>query len=91
MVPIACTVLHNFIKQEKADDTFDNISQAVPHVGEASSSGRGACPIREGNADVPDHIDAQFPQAEKSYMARVQDEISNQMWNAFCTCPWYRQ
>ena len=38
MVPIAYAVLHNFMNQEKFDDTFDNIGEAVPHVGKGSSS-----------------------------------------------------
>ena len=87
MVLIACAVLRNFIKQEKANVTFDNISQAVPHVGESSSSRRSASLIREGDIDVPDHIAAQLPQEEKAYMARVWDEIANQMWDAFRACP----
>ena len=91
MIPVACAVLYNFIRRENSDDTFDNSSRTVRHVGEASSSRRGTSPIREGDVDVPDHIAAQFPQQERSYMARVRDEIANQMWDAFRARPWYRQ
>ena len=91
MILVACAVLYNFIRRENADDPFDNISQAVPHVGEASSLRRGASLIREGDIDVPSHIVAQFPQEERSYMVRVRDEIANQMWDAFRARPWYRQ
>ena len=86
MILVACAVLYNFIRRENVDDPFDNISQAVPHVGEASSSRRGASPIREGDVDVPDHIATQFPQEERSYMARVYDEIANQLWDTFLAC-----
>ena len=44
IVPIACAVLHNFMNQEKVDDTFDNIDEAILRIGEDSSSGRGASP-----------------------------------------------
>ena len=84
-----CITLLN--EKKLIDDTFDNISQAVPHVSESSSSGKGASPIREDDVDVLDHIAMQFPQEEMSYMARVRDEIANQMWDAFRARPWYRQ
>ena len=71
MIPIACAVLHNFIKQEKVDDTFDNIDKEVPNIGKGSSSRRGACPRREGDSDVPEHSVAQFSQKDRSYMVRV--------------------
>ena len=55
MIPIACAVLHNFIKQGKVDDTFDNFDKEVPDVGKGSSSQRGACPRRVGDSDVTEH------------------------------------
>ena len=79
MVPIACVVLHNFMKQEKVNDTFDNTGEVVPHVGEGSSSRRGACPKREVDYDVSKHIAVEFSQEARVYMVRVRDEIVNQM------------
>ena len=90
MVLIACAVFSNFINQEKFDDTFDNIGETVPHVGEGSSSRRGTCLECEGDSDVPEHIAVEFSQEARAYMARVRGEIVNHVWDAFCACPWYR-
>ena len=60
MVPIACAILHYFIKQEKIDDIFDNIGEAIPDVVEGSSSRRNVYPIRKGDYDVSEYIATQF-------------------------------
>ena len=45
----------------------------------------------KGDYDVPEHMAAEFAQEIRANMARVQDEIANQTWDAFCAHLWYRQ
>ena len=89
MIPIACAVIHNFIKVVRdMDPLMEQYYQDGVAVVEIEPE--NAETSEENIHETPDGPSVPGCTVSREDMGRFRDQMAQQMWEAFATRPWYR-
>ena len=89
MIPVACAVIHNFIRLNNPNDRLMRRFNKDGHTSREVDP-RAVRVRDDGDDSVPNEFIEPNIAAGEDYMAKVRDNMADQMWRAFQQNPWYR-